>query len=144
MGSIWKAMTSGTVFGAGLALAQMTNPAKVKAFLDVAGAWDPSLAFVMGAALLVSAVSLRMTGGSRPAPASGSIDARLLGGAALFGVGWGLGGFCPGPAIASLSTGSFQVALFVCAMLAGMGLFTLLPASQNSSESAPVGSTGAA
>jgi hypothetical protein len=114
------ALTSGTLFGAGLATSQMTNPAKVIAFLDVAGAWDPSLGFVMGAALVVSAIAYRVR---REPAASGAIDARLLGGAALFGLGWGLAGFCPGPAIASLVTGSGRVALFVASMLAGMALY---------------------
>ncbi|MGH0032924.1 MAG: DUF6691 family protein [Myxococcota bacterium] len=102
----------------------MTNPAKVQNFLDVAGAWDPSLALVMGAAVLVSAVGVRIDRRRRPAEAvsRGRIDARLLSGAALFGVGWGLAGFCPGPALAALVTGRGEVALFVAAMLAGMGL----------------------
>ena len=116
------ALLSGTLFGAGLAIGQMTNPAKVLGFLDVAGAWDPSLAFVMGAAVLVSAVSYRIHASGAAAPTAG-LDARLIGGAALFGLGWGLAGFCPGPAVASLVTGSGQVALFVVSMVAGMGLY---------------------
>jgi hypothetical protein len=116
------ALFSGTLFGAGLAVAQMTNPAKVLGFLDIAGAWDPSLACVMGAALAVSAIAYRIRGGVAVAQAS-AIDMRLLGGAALFGLGWGLAGFCPGPAVASLVTGSGQVALFVASMIAGMGLY---------------------
>lgn len=117
------ALLSGTLFGAGLAVSQMTNPAKVLAFLDVAGAWDPSLAFVMGTALVVYAVAYRFGGGPGAAILTTGIDARLLAGAALFGLGWGLAGFCPGPALAALVTGSGQVALFVAAMLAGMGAF---------------------
>jgi len=115
------ALLSGTIFGAGLTVAQMTNPAKVLAFLDISGAWDPSLALVMGAALAVSALAYRMRAGST-APQSTGIDARLLTGAALFGLGWGLAGFCPGPALAALITGSGQVALFVASMIAGMAL----------------------
>jgi hypothetical protein len=124
------ALLSGTLFGSGLAVSQMTNPAKVIGFLDVTGAFDPSLAFVMGTALLVSAVAhqiarRRLAGASPSTPASSAIDARLLTGAALFGVGWGLAGLCPGPAVAALVTGSADVALFVGSMLAGMGLFRL-------------------
>jgi uncharacterized membrane protein YedE/YeeE len=122
------ALLAGTLFGAGLAVSQMTNPAKVQNFLDVFGSFDPSLALVMGAALAVSAVGFRIASHrSAPlcadgfsAPASGKIDARLLLGAALFGVGWGLAGFCPGPALAALSQGLFEVVLFVVAMLVGV------------------------
>ena len=129
------ALVSGTLFGAGLAVSQMTNPAKVLAFLDVAGDWDPSLAFVMGAALVVSAVAVnRKRAMSRAAgddsvwePAANKIDAPLLAGSALFGAGWGLAGFCPGPAIAALVTGSGPVALFVLSMIVGMGFYRLLP-----------------
>ena len=117
------ALLSGTLFGCGLAVAQMTNPAKVLGFLDVAGAWDPSLAFVMGAALAVSALAYRFR--EAPPGIATGIDVRLLVGSALFGLGWGLAGFCPGPAIASLSTGSSEVATFVVAMLAGMLLYEL-------------------
>ena len=118
------ALLSGTLFGAGLATSQMTNPAKVLGFLDVAGEWDPSLAFVMGAALVVSAVAYRVKGAS---PIEmGSIDGRLIVGAALFGSGWGLAGFCPGPAIAAVVTGSSQVLTFVASMMGGMALYHLI------------------
>lgn len=128
------AFFSGTLFGAGLAVSQMTNPAKVIGFLDVTGSWDPTLAFVMGSALLVSALAFqlkrRVNAGagllpvSSPAPAG--IDGRLILGASIFGLGWGLAGFCPGPALAALVTGSGQVVLFVGSMLGGMGLFQLV------------------
>lgn len=119
-----SAFVSGTLFGSGLAVAQMTNPAKVIGFLDVAGSWDPSLAFVMGAALLVSAIAYRVHNTrSAPQAPGAEIDGRLITGASLFGIGWGLAGFCPGPAIAALATGSDQVTLFVASMLAGMALF---------------------
>ena len=121
MRDVIVALASGVTFGGGLALAGMTNPAKVLGFLDVAGDWDPSLAFVMGAALLVFAVAFRVTR-EEVATACG-IDARLLVGATLFGVGWGLAGFCPGPAIAALMTGSTSVLTFVGAMVAGMALY---------------------
>ena len=117
------ALASGTIFGAGLAIAQMTNPAKVLAFLDVAGAWDPSLALVMAAALAVSALGVRAS--KRAIDAPSAIDGRLLGGAALFGLGWGLAGLCPGPALAALAGGSGKVVLFTASMVAGMGLYHL-------------------
>ncbi|MBW2423687.1 MAG: YeeE/YedE family protein [Deltaproteobacteria bacterium] len=144
------ALLSGTLFGAGLALSQMTNPAKVLAFLDIGGSWDPSLAFVMGTALLIAAtgnVLHRRRGaagatGASPSTASpnppamattstsgGRVDARLIVGSALFGVGWGMAGFCPGPALASLVTGSSSAVLFVVSMLAGMGLYRVLASS---------------
>lgn len=118
----------GFLFGAGLVVSDMVNPARVLAFLDVAGDWDPSLAFVMGGALIPSSVAYAIKQyRSRPAfdtefhvPTSRSIDARLVFGAVLFGLGWGLVGFCPGPAIASLVTGRWETVLFAMAMIAGM------------------------
>ena len=121
MRDVVVALASGVTFGGGLALAGMTNPAKVLGFLDVVGDWDPSLAFVMGAALVVFAVAYRVTREEIATPSG--IDARLLVGATLFGVGWGLAGFCPGPAIAALMTGSTSVLTFVGAMVAGMALY---------------------
>jgi uncharacterized membrane protein YedE/YeeE len=123
-------LAAGVVFGAGLALADMTNPAKVQNFLDVFGAWDPSLAFVMGTALVTSALGYRVAR-RRGAPLLASVfslpdrsdlDLRLAAGAALFGVGWGLGGLCPGPALAGLLQGVPQFYVFVAAMLVGMWL----------------------
>jgi uncharacterized protein len=135
MRNILPGLVVGLIFGAGLALSDMVNPARVQAFLDVAGAWDPTLAFVMGAAILPSAIAYlirrRM---DRPLlesrfaiPESRTLDRPLLLGAALFGIGWGLVGFCPGPALAGLVLGAWQPWLFVVAMLAGMALhaFTL-------------------
>jgi uncharacterized membrane protein YedE/YeeE len=124
------ALLAGTLFGLGLAISGMMNPAKVVGFLDVAGDWDPTLAFVMGGALLVTIPAFRLIlGRQRPVlayefalPKRTALDARLLGGAALFGVGWGLSGFCPGPAVAALVTGLAPVFAFVAAMLAGMVL----------------------
>ena len=124
------ALLAGTLFGLGLAVSGMVNPAKVIGFLDVAGEWDPTLAFVMGGALLVTVPAFRVIlNRPRPVladyfavPTKKSLDARLLGGAALFGVGWGLSGFCPGPAVAALVTGLTPVFAFVAAMLAGMVL----------------------
>ncbi len=121
---------AGGLFGIGLMLSGMTDPAKVLGFLDIAGDWDPTLAFVMGGAVAVMApawiVAKRRTapvlGGSYPAWPKQRIDARLLGGAALFGLGWGLVGLCPGPALASFAWGGTALWLFLAAMLAGMGI----------------------
>lgn len=132
------AFGSGVVFAVGLALAGMTRPAKVVGFLDFAGDWDPSLAFVMGGAILIYAtLNRRVTvmkapvlGGAFSLPSKTDIEPRLVAGAALFGVGWGLGGFCPGPALASLGTGSTNVLIFVGAMLGGMLLFRLFDSAQ--------------
>ena len=125
------ALFAGMLFGLGLAVSGMMNPAKVVGFLDVAGDWDPTLAFVMGGALLVTIPAFRVIlNRPRPLLADGfalptksALDARLLGGAALFGVGWGLSGFCPGPAVAALVTGLTPVFAFVAAMVAGMVLY---------------------
>jgi len=127
------ALLAGLLFGAGLALSDMVNPARVLGFLDLAGDWDPTLAFVMGGALLPSAagyaIARRMKhpllAGEFRIPQTRKIDPGLLTGAALFGVGWGLIGLCPGPAIAGLALGLWQVALFVAAMLAGMAAHRL-------------------
>lgn len=124
------ALLSGAVFGAGLALSGMTNPARVLGFLDVWGEWDPTLLFVMGGALAVAAPGFRVVlRRSRPLladvfrlPLRTDLDARLIAGAAIFGVGWGLAGLCPGPAIAGLVTGSPRVLAFVAAMCAGQWL----------------------
>jgi uncharacterized membrane protein YedE/YeeE len=128
MAHILAALASGLVFGAGLALAGMTNPAKVLSFLDLAGAWDPTLALVMGAALGVNALAYALTkrrakplfADAFALPSSTDLDARLLGGAALFGLGWALVGLCPGPALASLARGDAHLLGFVAAMCAGM------------------------
>ena len=122
------ALACGLVFGAGLLVSGMTNPAKVLGFLDVAGTWDPTLAFVMGGALSVNAAAWAATRRrARPLfaeqfalPEERAIDGRLLAGAALFGVGWGLVGLCPGPALAGLLRGKLPVYVFVAALLAGM------------------------
>lgn len=124
---------SGLLFGLGLALSGMMDPRKVLGFLDVAGSWDPSLAFVLGGAVGVSALGYAAKArNAKPAfaprfevPTNQRPDLRLLAGAALFGIGWGLAGLCPGPALAGLSLGLPQVALFVAAMLVGMAVHTL-------------------
>ncbi|MFM2054046.1 MAG: hypothetical protein RL456_2083 [Pseudomonadota bacterium] len=127
------ALLAGLVFGLGLIAAGMTEPLKVKAFLDLAGAWDPSLALVMGGAIAVGAAAFAharrrgRTWGGQPLdiPSSTRIDARLLIGGVLFGTGWGLAGICPGPALVALGSGAGDAALFVAAMLAGMALHDL-------------------
>ncbi|MCP8940619.1 YeeE/YedE family protein [Alsobacter sp. SYSU M60028] len=121
-------LLAGLVFGAGLAISGMIDPARVLGFFDVAGAWDPTLAFVMAGALAVTIPGYRLAFARRApvagrtfhVPTASAIDRPLLGGAALFGVGWGLAGFCPGPAIAALATLAPKVWLFVAAMLVGM------------------------
>jgi len=131
------ALASGLVFGLGLAVSGMMDPARVIGFLDVAGDWDPTLAFVMGGALLVAVPAYRfIPRRGRPLleeefslPEKKAIDTPLVGGSALFGVGWGLVGFCPGPAIAALGTGFVPVFAFVAAMLAGMALHARLGGS---------------
>lgn len=131
------AFVAGVLFAVGLALAGMTKPSKVQAFLDLGGHWDPSLAFVMGGAVCVHFVAYRLIR-RRPAPlfdtlfhvpSLNQIDARLVGGAAIFGVGWGLGGFCPGPAIVSAGSGMTSALVFVAAMVVGMGIERLFSRS---------------
>ncbi len=125
------ALFSGALFGLGLAVSGMVDPAKVIGFLDVAGDWDPTLALVMGGALLVTIPTFRLIlkrprpvlGDDFALPTKSSLDARLLGGSALFGVGWGLSGFCPGPAVTALATGLPVVFAFVAAMVAGMAVY---------------------
>lgn len=124
------AVLAGALFALGLALGGMTIPARVTGFLAVGGPWDPSLAFVMIGAIAVYAPLLRLIRRrSAPLlaeqfhwPAATAIDARLIAGAAIFGVGWGLSGYCPGPALVSLAAGGAPVAVFVAAMLAGIAL----------------------
>ncbi|MBB4200354.1 hypothetical protein CCR94_15195 [Rhodoblastus sphagnicola] len=114
---------SGLLFGLGLCLAGMTDPQKVLGFLDIAGSWDPSLALVMGGALVVAFIAFRLAGRGPFAPAPTRlkrIDARLVGGAAVFGVGWGLVGLCPGPALADLGFLEPRALLFVLAMASGV------------------------
>ena len=128
------ALLAGLLFGIGLLLAGMANPTKVLGFLDLAGAWDPSLALVMLGAIAVAAGPLAwakhraqsLLGAPMQIPAKRELDRRLIGGSLVFGVGWGIAGICPGPALAILLSGHWQVIIFVLAMLAGMLLFTAL------------------
>ena len=124
------ALLSGLIFGLGLIVSGMTDPSKVKGFLDLLGAWDPSLALVMGSAIAVGvpafAVARRRTrawtGDAMQLPTSTVIDRSLIGGGLLFGIGWGIAGLCPGPALVTLSSGHAGAWIFVPAMLAGMAL----------------------
>lgn len=122
------ALLTGLVFGVGIAISGMINPAKVLNFFDVAGTWDPSLAFVMAGAMLVTFIGYRLVwrrnaplfGSGFQIPASKTIDARLIGGSAIFGIGWGIAGFCPGAAIPALGTGRWEALLFLVAVIAGI------------------------
>jgi uncharacterized membrane protein YedE/YeeE len=124
------ALGAGLLFGLGLAISEMVNPLKVKAFLDVAGAWDPSLVLVMGSAVAVSFVAFRVIlRQPKPIlatrfdlPTRRDIDRKLIGGAAVFGVGWGIVGLCPGPALSALVYGDIESVLFVAAMIVGLAL----------------------
>lgn len=125
---------AGALFGLGLAISGMTTPDKVLNFLDIAGTWDPSLALVMGAALAVSIPGFAwlrrrgrtLVGDALPSPPSNVVDRRLLLGSALFGIGWGLAGYCPGPALANLAHGWSEAVVFVVAMLAGSQLVRIV------------------
>ena len=128
-------LVSGTLFGAGLTLSGMTDPARVRGFLDLFGNWDPTLAFVMGGAVAVMVVAWRIRarmakplfGENFSLPDRSDLDPQLLAGSALFGIGWGIAGLCPGPAIASLALSPGAVLPFVAAMLAGMALHRAWP-----------------
>jgi len=131
---VLTSLLAGLVFGLGLILSGMANPAKVLGFLDLFGRWDPSLALVMGGAVAVSAVafsiarrrSVSLLGAAMKLPTARQIDRRLVIGSVLFGIGWGIAGFCPGPALVALGMGEAKALVFGVAMLAGMGLFEWL------------------
>ena len=134
MGKTVSALISGMVFGLGIAISGMANPAKVLNFFDIAGIWDPSLIFVMGGGLITTAIGYRILYGRRAKPiyearyhlpTSRDLDVKLVGGSALFGVGWGIAGFCPGGAIPALGIGFAPTATFIGAMLVGMWLARL-------------------
>lgn len=129
MSRLVSAFFIGIVFGVGIAIAGMANPAKVLNFFDLAGTWDPSLIFVMGGALVTAAIGYRIVFGARAAPVfedsfavptSKLIDWQLVGGAAMFGIGWGIAGFCPGGAIPALGLGHPETVLFLASMIAGI------------------------
>ncbi|NML62606.1 YeeE/YedE family protein [Massilia sp. RP-1-19] len=131
---ILMAFAVGLLFGIGLIVSGMTDPSKVLGFLDLAGSWDPSLAFVMAGAILVGLVAFRFAKGRTRSllgeemhlPSASHIDRRLVLGGLAFGAGWGLAGFCPSPALASLASGGAKPLIFTAAMLAGMAIFELL------------------
>lgn len=126
-------LVAGLLFGLGLTISGMINPAKVQGFLDVAGHWDPSLAFVMAAAIPVAAAGFAfarrfqapLCAATFSGPTKNRLDTRLVVGAVLFGIGWGLAGYCPGPALASLAVGGWGVMVFVASMLVGMAVFRI-------------------
>jgi uncharacterized protein len=135
---ILSALLVGLVFGVGIAISGMINPAKVLNFFDVAGTWDPSLIFVMGGALVTTFIGYRVVL-KRPAPlveaqfklpTNTAIDARLIGGSAVFGLGWGIAGFCPGAAIPALGSGKYEVLAFVAALLAGIWVARFIQTKQ--------------
>ena len=125
---------AGLIFGFGLIVSGMANPEKVLGFLDIAGLWDPSLAFVMGGAIIVGVVAfavarrrtLSFLGFNIKIPSHNHIDKRLVIGSLMFGVGWGIAGFCPGPGIVALGAGEIKAAVFVASMVAGMVIFELI------------------
>lgn len=127
------ALLAGLQFGIGLAVSGMLDPERVQAFLDISGAWDPTLGYVLGAAVVVTFAAVRFAetrlqpvlGGVFDLPTRRPVDAALVAGSAMFGIGWGLAGFCPGPGLAATAMGLWQPALFVGAMLAGMSVHDL-------------------
>lgn len=132
-------LLAGIVFGMGLVLSGMIDPAKVTNFLDIFGQWDPSLAFVMAGAVVVTAAGYALVQRRKAPvlaprfelPPTSPIDAQLISGAGIFGIGWGLGGFCPGPAIASMGVGAYNTFVFVAAMLAGAAIAAFMRQSKS-------------
>lgn len=132
--TVFTSLLAGLVFGFGLLISGMADPNKVLGFLDLAGPWDPSLALVMAGAIAVGVVAfavarqrtLSFLGAEMKLPSTQQIDRRLVLGSALFGIGWGIAGLCPGPALVSLGTGQVKAMVFVLAMVAGMGMFEWL------------------
>lgn len=128
-------LVAGLVFGIGLLLSGMSSPAKILGFLDIGGRWDPSLAFVMAGAIAVAAIAfttakrmqVSLSGAPMRMPVATAIDARLVTGGLLFGIGWGLAGFCPGPALVAAAAGHIKAILFCGAMLMGMLVFEKAP-----------------
>ena len=142
--TVFASLLAGLVFGLGLIVSGMANPAKVQGFLDLAGKWDPSLALVMAGAIAVGALgfvvagkrTVSFLGAEMKLPTARHIDRRLVAGSVLFGIGWGIAGFCPGPGLVALGMGEAKATVFVVAMLAGMGVFELL--ERRKQKAAPV------
>ena len=132
--TIFASWVAGVIFGLGLIVSGMADPAKVLGFLDLAGAWDPSLAFVMAGAISVAAVAFAVArkrtvsflGAAMNLPKTRRTDRRLVAGSLMFGIGWGVAGICPGPGLVALGMGEIKALVFVVAMLAGMGLYEVL------------------
>lgn len=141
---IFTALLAGLVFGVGLIVSGMANPAKVLGFLDLTGAWDPSLALVMAGAIGISFFAflfakkrtLSLIGADMKLPAGRTIDRRLIIGSTLFGIGWGVAGFCPGPGLVALGMGEVKALIFVAAMLAGMAVFEFFERSRSTEQPA--------
>ena len=139
---ILTSLLAGLVFGLGLILSGMANPAKVLGFLDLAGHWDPSLALVMAGAIAVGLIAFAVArprtqsflGLDMRLPTGRHVDRRLVGGSILFGIGWGIAGFCPGPGLVALGMGVAKAVVFVASMLVGMGLFELLELRRQSAR----------
>lgn len=133
-----SAFVTGLIFGLGLLVSGMANPDKVLSFLDIAGAWDPSLAFVMGGAIAVGVVAFTLIKGRTHSlwgeplrlPGKKDLDSRLIMGSLGFGIGWGLAGFCPGPALVAFGTGAPKAIVFVIAMVAGMAIYEVIEKSR--------------
>lgn len=138
----FASLFAGLIFGMGLIVSGMANPEKVLGFLDIAGLWDPSLAFVMGGAIIVGLVAfavarkrtLTFLGFNMRLPTNSRIDKRVVIGSMMFGIGWGIAGFCPGPGLVALGAGEIKGAVFVASMVAGMGLFELFERFRASSD----------
>ncbi len=143
--TVFASLLAGLVFGLGLIVSGMADPAKVLGFLDLAGAWDPSLAFVMAGAIAVGALgfavanrrTVSLLGAKMKLPTSRDIDRRLVIGSVVFGIGWGVAGFCPGPGLVALGMGEAKALVFVVAMLVGMGAFELLERRKRSASLQP-------
>ena len=144
--TVFASLLAGLVFGLGLIVSGMADPAKVLSFLDLVGAWDPSLAFVMAGAIAVGVLAFAIArkrtvsflGAAMKLPTSRDIDRRLVIGSVVFGVGWGIAGFCPGPGLVALGMGEVKALVFVVAMLLGMGAFELLERRKQAASLQPV------
>lgn len=143
--TVFTSFLAGLVFGLGLIVSGMANPAKVLGFLDLGGRWDPSLAFVMGGAIAVGAVAFAVArrrtrsllGAAMRLPAARAIDRRLVAGSVLFGIGWGVAGFCPGPGLVAAGMGEAKALVFVAAMLAGMMGYELIERRRSAAADMP-------
>ncbi|WPH16984.1 YeeE/YedE family protein [Variovorax paradoxus] len=143
--TVFTSFLAGLVFGLGLIVSGMANPAKVLGFLDLGGRWDPSLAFVMGGAIAVGAVAFALArrrtrsllGAAMRLPAARAIDRRLVAGSVLFGIGWGVAGFCPGPGLVAAGMGEAKALVFVAAMLAGMVGYELIERRRSAAAELP-------